>query len=255
MCQHTPGPRLTASRQDGDEIPGRSPAQYPTSQLGPATSFLWVPAFRLSIYERDTSEAQVFREILQDLEVWERMLGARAPTSSSSIHVGEQIKDKGFDHAACPVHQGRRPSASSRPPRGTGSAAQRAITVPVCRRRRRRRRIQSGSYPLAPLLRDRLTGSLQLKLRDIPRRMDELLAYARTSRPAGLPRGGGTPTRPAPRVPAPRPHRAYLVRLTTRCEQARSAPPSPSLASCPDLLAASAAPEQTHPMREPRLKA
>lgn len=39
-------------------------------------------------------------ELLQELEVWERTLGARAPTSSRSIHLGEQIKDKGFDHAA-----------------------------------------------------------------------------------------------------------------------------------------------------------
>lgn len=39
-------------------------------------------------------------ELLQELEVWERTLGARAPTSSRSIHIGEQIKDKGFDHAA-----------------------------------------------------------------------------------------------------------------------------------------------------------
>ncbi|KAK8033939.1 E3 ubiquitin-protein ligase RAD18 [Apiospora marii] len=39
-------------------------------------------------------------ELLQELEVWEKTLGARAPTSSRSIHLGEQIKDKGFDHAA-----------------------------------------------------------------------------------------------------------------------------------------------------------
>ncbi|KAK7957674.1 DNA repair protein rad18 [Apiospora saccharicola] len=39
-------------------------------------------------------------DLLQELEVWERTLGARAPTSSRSIHIGEQIKDKGFDHAA-----------------------------------------------------------------------------------------------------------------------------------------------------------
>ncbi|KAK8043225.1 E3 ubiquitin-protein ligase RAD18 [Apiospora phragmitis] len=39
-------------------------------------------------------------ELLQDLDVWERTLGSRAPTSSRSIHQGAQIKDKGFDHAA-----------------------------------------------------------------------------------------------------------------------------------------------------------
>ncbi|KAK7955619.1 Postreplication repair E3 ubiquitin-protein ligase rad18 [Apiospora aurea] len=39
-------------------------------------------------------------ELLQELDVWERTLGTRAPTSSRSIHQGAQIKDKGFDHAA-----------------------------------------------------------------------------------------------------------------------------------------------------------
>lgn len=38
-------------------------------------------------------------ELLQDLDVWERTLGSRAPTSSRSLHVGAQIKDKDFDHA------------------------------------------------------------------------------------------------------------------------------------------------------------
>ncbi|KAK8009858.1 hypothetical protein PG990_008823 [Apiospora arundinis] len=39
-------------------------------------------------------------ELLQELDVWERTLGTRAPTSSRSIHQGAQIKDKEFDHAA-----------------------------------------------------------------------------------------------------------------------------------------------------------
>ncbi|RYO75184.1 hypothetical protein DL762_010113 [Monosporascus cannonballus] len=39
-------------------------------------------------------------ELLHDLEVWERTLGTRAPTSSRSIHLGAQIKDKDFDGAA-----------------------------------------------------------------------------------------------------------------------------------------------------------
>lgn len=38
-------------------------------------------------------------ELLQDLDVWERTLGSRAPTSSRSLHVGAQIKDKDFDPA------------------------------------------------------------------------------------------------------------------------------------------------------------
>lgn len=39
-------------------------------------------------------------ELLQELDVWERTLGSRAPTSSRSINLGAQIKDKEFDHAA-----------------------------------------------------------------------------------------------------------------------------------------------------------
>ncbi|RYP65165.1 hypothetical protein DL771_008443 [Monosporascus sp. 5C6A] len=39
-------------------------------------------------------------DLLHDLEVWERTLGTRAPTSSRSIHLGAQIKDKDFDGAA-----------------------------------------------------------------------------------------------------------------------------------------------------------
>ncbi|KAI1373275.1 DNA repair protein rad18 [Hypoxylon crocopeplum] len=39
-------------------------------------------------------------ELLHDLDVWERTLGARAPTSSKSLSLGAQIKDKDFDGAA-----------------------------------------------------------------------------------------------------------------------------------------------------------
>ncbi|CAJ2512325.1 Uu.00g053400.m01.CDS01 [Anthostomella pinea] len=39
-------------------------------------------------------------ELLHDLDVWERTLGTRAPTSSRSLHLGAQIKDKDFDGAA-----------------------------------------------------------------------------------------------------------------------------------------------------------
>ena len=39
-------------------------------------------------------------DLLHDLDVWERTLGTRAPTSSRSIHLGTQIKDKDFDGAA-----------------------------------------------------------------------------------------------------------------------------------------------------------
>ncbi|KAI1205803.1 DNA repair protein rad18 [Annulohypoxylon truncatum] len=40
------------------------------------------------------------RELLQDLDVWERTVGARAPMSSRSNHLGAQIRDKDFDGAA-----------------------------------------------------------------------------------------------------------------------------------------------------------
>ncbi len=39
-------------------------------------------------------------DLLHDLDVWERTMGTRAPTSSRSIHLGAQIKDKDFDGAA-----------------------------------------------------------------------------------------------------------------------------------------------------------
>lgn len=39
-------------------------------------------------------------ELLQDLDAWERTQGARAPTSSRSLHLGAQIRDKDFDGAA-----------------------------------------------------------------------------------------------------------------------------------------------------------
>ncbi|KAI1299537.1 DNA repair protein rad18 [Xylaria venustula] len=46
-------------------------------------------------------------ELLHDLDVWERTLGSRAPTTSRSAAVGAQIKDKDFDGAAWGVkHDG-----------------------------------------------------------------------------------------------------------------------------------------------------
>ncbi|ETS75844.1 hypothetical protein PFICI_12788 [Pestalotiopsis fici W106-1] len=39
-------------------------------------------------------------ELLQDLNAWENTLGSRAPTSSRSISLGAQIKDKDFDQQA-----------------------------------------------------------------------------------------------------------------------------------------------------------
>lgn len=47
----------------------------------------------------DSSHPRKKSELLQDLSVWERTLGSRAPTSSHSLHVGAQIKDKDFDQA------------------------------------------------------------------------------------------------------------------------------------------------------------
>ncbi|KAI1452738.1 DNA repair protein rad18 [Annulohypoxylon moriforme] len=40
------------------------------------------------------------RELLHDLDSWERTVGARAPVLSRSINTGAQIKDKDFDGAA-----------------------------------------------------------------------------------------------------------------------------------------------------------
>ena len=39
-------------------------------------------------------------DLLHDLDAWERTLGSQAPTSSRSIRIGSQIKDKDFDGAA-----------------------------------------------------------------------------------------------------------------------------------------------------------
>lgn len=39
-------------------------------------------------------------ELLQDLEVWEKTMGSRAPTMSRAANMGAQIKDKDFDGAA-----------------------------------------------------------------------------------------------------------------------------------------------------------
>ncbi|XXG95108.1 CDC27 protein [Hypoxylon texense] len=42
-------------------------------------------------------------ELLRDLEIWERTLGSRAPTTSKALSLGAQIKDKDFDGAAWAV--------------------------------------------------------------------------------------------------------------------------------------------------------
>ncbi|KAL7629757.1 E3 ubiquitin-protein ligase rad18 [Parahypoxylon ruwenzoriense] len=39
-------------------------------------------------------------DLMHDLDVWERTLGSRAPTSSRSLNLGAQIKDRDFDGAA-----------------------------------------------------------------------------------------------------------------------------------------------------------
>lgn len=39
-------------------------------------------------------------ELMQDLDVWERTLGGRAPTTSRAATTGAQIRDKDFDGAA-----------------------------------------------------------------------------------------------------------------------------------------------------------
>ncbi|KAI4867992.1 DNA repair protein rad18 [Hypoxylon rubiginosum] len=42
-------------------------------------------------------------ELLRDLDIWERTLGSRAPTTSKALSLGAQIKDKDFDGAAWAV--------------------------------------------------------------------------------------------------------------------------------------------------------
>ncbi|KAK5658231.1 hypothetical protein OQA88_2206 [Cercophora sp. LCS_1] len=48
----------------------------------------------------DSAHPKGRRELLQDLDVWERTVGTRASTATRAAHVGAQIKDKNFDGAA-----------------------------------------------------------------------------------------------------------------------------------------------------------
>jgi len=48
----------------------------------------------------DSANPKKRSELLHDLNVWERTIGSRAPTSSRAAQVGAQIKDKEFDGAA-----------------------------------------------------------------------------------------------------------------------------------------------------------
>ncbi|KAL2158655.1 hypothetical protein VTH06DRAFT_4137 [Thermothelomyces fergusii] len=48
----------------------------------------------------DSARPKKRSELLQDLEVWERTMGGRAPTMSRAANMGAQIKDKDFDGAA-----------------------------------------------------------------------------------------------------------------------------------------------------------
>jgi E3 ubiquitin-protein ligase RAD18 len=48
----------------------------------------------------DSQYPRARRELMHDLDDWERTQGSRAPTSSRHVHLGAQIKDKDFDQAA-----------------------------------------------------------------------------------------------------------------------------------------------------------
>lgn len=48
----------------------------------------------------DSARPKKRSELLNDLDVWERTIGSRAPVSSKAAAVGAQIKDKDFDGAA-----------------------------------------------------------------------------------------------------------------------------------------------------------
>lgn len=47
----------------------------------------------------DSARPKTKRELLQDLETWERTQGGHAPTASTSVNLGAEIKDKNFDGA------------------------------------------------------------------------------------------------------------------------------------------------------------
>ncbi|KAK3687250.1 hypothetical protein B0T22DRAFT_123229 [Podospora appendiculata] len=48
----------------------------------------------------DSAKPKKRQELLHDLDIWEKTMGARAPTTSRAATVGAQIKDKNFDGAA-----------------------------------------------------------------------------------------------------------------------------------------------------------
>jgi len=48
----------------------------------------------------DSARPKKRSELLNDLEVWERTMGSRAPTMSRAANMGAQIKDKDFDGSA-----------------------------------------------------------------------------------------------------------------------------------------------------------
>ncbi|KAL2022587.1 hypothetical protein VTK56DRAFT_4931 [Thermocarpiscus australiensis] len=54
----------------------------------------------------DSARPKKRSELLQDLEVWERTMGSRAPTMSRAANMGAQIKDKDFDGAAWAAKHG-----------------------------------------------------------------------------------------------------------------------------------------------------
>ncbi|KAK3324746.1 hypothetical protein B0T19DRAFT_373578 [Cercophora scortea] len=48
----------------------------------------------------DSARPKKRQELLHDLDIWEKTMGARAPTTSRAATIGAQIKDKNFDGAA-----------------------------------------------------------------------------------------------------------------------------------------------------------
>ncbi|KAK4159790.1 hypothetical protein QBC43DRAFT_381676 [Cladorrhinum sp. PSN259] len=54
----------------------------------------------------DSHQPKTRQELLHDLNVWEKTIGVRAPTSSKAVVVGQQIKDKDFDGKGWAVKHG-----------------------------------------------------------------------------------------------------------------------------------------------------
>jgi E3 ubiquitin-protein ligase RAD18 len=54
----------------------------------------------------DSAKPKKRSELLHDLEIWERTVGSRAPTTSRAVNTGAQIKDKDFDGAAWAAKHG-----------------------------------------------------------------------------------------------------------------------------------------------------